>query len=47
MIYLDYNATAPLHKNVIKKIQNLKFEEFGNPSSVIKLVEILKKSLKK
>ena len=37
MIYLDYNATAPLHKNVIKKIQNLKFEEFGNPSSVHKI----------
>ena len=34
MIYFDYNATAPLHKNVIKKIQNIKFEEFGNPSSV-------------
>lgn len=37
MIYLDYNATAPLHKNVIKKIQNLKFEQFGNPSSVHKI----------
>ena len=37
MIYFDYNATAPLHKNVIKKIQNLKFEEFGNPSSVHKI----------
>ena len=37
MIYLDYNATAPLHKNVIKKIQNFKFEEFGNPSSVHKI----------
>jgi cysteine desulfurase len=37
MIYLDYNATAPLNKNVIKKIQNLKFEEFGNPSSVHKI----------
>jgi len=37
MIYLDYNATAPLHKNVIKKIQSLKFEEFGNPSSVHKI----------
>lgn len=37
MIYLDYNATAPLHNNVIKKIQNLKFEEFGNPSSVHKI----------
>lgn len=37
MIYLDYNSTAPLHKNVIKKIQNLKFEEFGNPSSVHKI----------
>jgi cysteine desulfurase len=37
MIYLDYNATAPLHKNVIKKIQNLKFEEFGNPSSIHKI----------
>ena len=24
MIYFDYNATAPLHKNVIKKIQSLK-----------------------
>jgi cysteine desulfurase len=36
MIYLDYNATAPLHKNVIKKIQILKFEDFGNPSSVHK-----------
>ncbi len=36
MIYLDYNATAPLHKNVIKKIQSLKFEDFGNPSSVHK-----------
>ena len=37
MIYFDYNATAPLHKNVIKKIQNIKFEEFGNPSSVHKI----------
>jgi len=37
MIYFDYNATAPLHKNVIKKIQSLKFEEFGNPSSVHKI----------
>ena len=37
MIYLDYNATAPLRKIVIKKIQNLKFEEFGNPSSVHKI----------
>ena len=37
MIYFDYNATAPLHKNVIKKIQCLKFEEFGNPSSVHKI----------
>jgi cysteine desulfurase len=37
MIYFDYNATAPLHKNVIKKIQSLKFEEFGNPSSVYKI----------
>ena len=36
MIYLDYNATVPLHKNVIKKIQSLKFEHFGNPSSVHK-----------
>jgi cysteine desulfurase len=36
MIYLDYNATAPLHKNVIKKIQSLKFEDLGNPSSVHK-----------
>ncbi len=36
MIYLDYNATAPLHKNVIKKIQSLKFEDFGNPSSIHK-----------
>ncbi len=37
MIYFDYNATAPLHKNVIKKIQSFKFEEFGNPSSVHKI----------
>jgi len=37
MIYFDYNATAPLHKNVIKKIQSLKFEKFGNPSSVHKI----------
>jgi len=37
MIYFDYNATAPLHKNVIKKIQSLKFEEFGNPSLIITL----------
>jgi cysteine desulfurase len=37
MIYLDYNATAPLHKNVIKKIQSLMFEDFGNPSSVHKI----------
>ena len=37
MIYLDYNATLPFHKNVIKKIQNFKFEEFGNPSSVHKI----------
>jgi len=37
MIYFDYNATAPLHKNVIKKIQSLKFEEFGNPTSVHKI----------
>ncbi len=37
MIYLDYNATAPLHKNVIKKFQSLKFEDFGNPSSVHKI----------
>ena len=37
MIYFDYNATAPLHKNVIKKIQSLKFEDFGNPSSVHKI----------
>ena len=37
MIYFDYNATAPLHKKVIKKIQSLKFEEFGNPSSVHKI----------
>jgi cysteine desulfurase len=36
MIYLDYNATAPLHKNVIKKVQSLKLEDFGNPSSVHK-----------
>ena len=36
MIYLDYNATAPLHKNVIKKIQSLKLDDFGNPSSVHK-----------
>jgi len=36
MIYLDFNATAPLHKNVIKKIQSLKFENFGNPSSIHK-----------
>ncbi len=45
MIYLDYNATAPLHKNVIKKIQNLKFEEFGNPSSVHKIGRNSKKIL--
>jgi cysteine desulfurase len=37
MIYLDYNATAPLHKNVIKKIQSLMFEDFGNSSSVHKI----------
>jgi len=37
MIYLDYNATAPLHKNVIKKIQSLMFEDFGNPSSIHKI----------
>jgi len=37
MIYLDYNATAPLHKNVIKKIQSLMLEDFGNPSSVHKI----------
>jgi cysteine desulfurase len=37
MIYLDYNATAPLHKNVIKIIQSLKLEDFGNPSSVHKI----------
>ena len=37
MIYFDYNATAPLHKNVIKKIQSLMFEDFGNPSSVHKI----------
>ena len=47
MIYLDYNATAPLRKNVIKKIQNLKFEEFGNPSSVHKIGRNSKKLLKK
>jgi len=45
MIYFDYNATAPLHKNVIKKIQNLKFEEFGNPSSVHKMGRNSKKIL--
>jgi cysteine desulfurase len=45
MIYLDYNSTAPLHKNVIKKIQNLKFEEFGNPSSVHKIGRNSKKIL--
>ena len=45
MIYLDYNATAPLHKNVIKKIQNLKFEEFGNPSSIHKIGRNSKKIL--
>lgn len=45
MIYLDYNATAPLHKNVIKKIQNFKFEEFGNPSSVHKIGRNSKKIL--
>ena len=28
MIYFDYNATAPLHKNVIKKIQSLKGYHF-------------------
>ena len=43
MIYFDYNATAPLHKNVIKKIQSLKFEEFGNPSSVHKIGRNYKK----
>ncbi len=32
-IYLDYNATTPLHPEVIKKMQKYMYEYFGNPSS--------------
>lgn len=37
MIYLDYNATAPLNSNVMKKINNLDLNNFGNSSSVHKM----------
>jgi cysteine desulfurase len=43
MIYLDYNATAPLNKKVINKLQNMNFEELGNASSVHKLGRNAKK----
>ena len=32
-IYLDYNATTPLHKDVIEVMQPFISEHFGNPSS--------------
>jgi len=32
-IYLDYNATTPLHKEVIEAMQPFISENFGNPSS--------------
>jgi len=32
-IYLDYNATTPLHKEVIEAMQPFISEYFGNPSS--------------
>lgn len=33
-IYLDYNATTPLHKEVIEAMQPFISEHFGNPSSM-------------
>lgn len=33
-IYLDYNATTPLHKEVIEAMQPFISEYFGNPSSL-------------
>ena len=32
-IYLDYNATTPLHPEVVKAMQTCLAENFGNPSS--------------
>src|SRR6266480_1546241 len=33
-IYLDHNATTPLHPAVIERMTEALREEFGNPSSV-------------
>src|SRR3990170_1474881 len=33
-IYLDYNATAPVHPEVLEVIQPYLTEKFGNPSSL-------------
>jgi len=32
-IYLDYNATTPVDKEVAQAIQPYLYEHFGNPSS--------------
>ena len=33
-IYLDYNATAPVHPEVLEAMQPYLTEKFGNPSSL-------------
>ncbi len=39
MIYLDYNATAPLRKNVIKKIHCLLREKPKKNKNKLKLIK--------
>lgn len=45
MIYLDYNATTPVEKEVAEEIQPFFYENYGNPSSTHKLGKFAKDAL--
>lgn len=46
-IYLDYNATTPLHEEVVKTMMPFLTEHFGNPSSSHIYGKTTKKAIEK
>ena len=45
MIYLDYNATAPLDRRVLKKMMPYLEEIYSNPSSVYRFAQKAKRAV--
>ena len=45
MIYLDYNATTPIDKNVYRAMHPYLEVEFGNPSNSYELGQIARRAV--